>query len=76
MSLGTWVQINTDDCWYKCGNKGGLCEDVCSSNGYCCRKGFDDCPSEAEQYREVSPIRHTCVKKTGNCFTIFSAQVV
>ena len=57
-----WVQIDTADCWYKCGNKGGLCEDGCGSNGYCCKKGLDDCPSEAG---EVSPIHHTCVRKTG-----------
>ena len=62
MSLGDsgWVQISTADCWYKCGNKGGLCEDGCGSNGYCCKKGLDDCPSEAG---EVSPIHHTCVRK-------------
>ena len=62
MYLGEWVQISTDDCWSKCGKKGGLCDDGCGSNGYCCRKGFDDCPREAG---EVSPIHHTCVKKTG-----------
>merc|ERR1719309_531768 len=58
---GVWVQISTDSCWGKCGNKGGLCEDVCGSNGYCCRKGYDDCPSEAGG---VSPSGHSCVRET------------
>ena len=63
MSLGGWVQISTDNCWTRCGAKGGLCEDVCGSNGFCCRKGYNDCTSEAG---DVSPIDHTCVRKTAD----------
>jgi len=68
-----WVQIGTDNCWTKCGSKGGPCEDFCGSGGFCCRQGYGDCPSEAG---DVSPILHTCVKKSGwfqmskdNCWT-------
>jgi len=57
---GFWQQTNDADCWYKCGSKGGLCEDVCGPKGYCCRKGYDDCPVLAAN---VSPIRHTCVSQ-------------
>ena len=55
-----WEQISTDDCWYKCGSKGGLCEKECGANGHCCHRGFDDCPKEAG---DASPKHHTCVRK-------------
>merc|ERR1719309_849072 len=42
-----WEQTSTNDCWYKCGNKGGLCEKECGANGHCCHRGYDDCPKEA-----------------------------
>merc|ERR1712055_394283 len=50
------------DCWSGCGRKGGLCEDVCGTNGYCCRKGFNDCPNEAQQ--AAGSASHSCVRLT------------
>ena len=65
MSSGEWILVNEIDCWVGCGNKGGLCEDVCNTNGYCCAKNFDDCPSEA--WEALTKNYHHCVKmKTGN----------
>merc|ERR1719309_1083992 len=53
-----WKQNSTTDCWYKCGKKGGLCENFCGPSGHCCRKGYDDCPAAAG---DASPKHHTCV---------------
>ena len=55
-----WEQTSTEDCWYKCGSKGGLCEKECGANGHCCHRGYDDCPKEAG---DASPKHHTCVRK-------------
>ena len=63
MALDVWVRISADDCWKGCGEEGGLCEAVCGSNGYCCRKDYNDCPSRAGDV--ASPYYHTCVKETG-----------
>merc|ERR1719309_490370 len=57
---GVWEQTSTDDCWFKCGSKGGLCEKECGANGHCCYQGADDCPNEAAN---ASPKHHTCVRK-------------
>jgi len=55
---GTWTQLQVN-CWDGCGKKGGLCEKVCGSSGYCCRKGFNDCSKAAQQ---VAPVKqHSCV---------------
>ena len=72
MSLGhvwiDWIQISTNDCWGNCG--GGLCEEFCGSGGYCCRKGYGDCPSEAG---DASPSQHTCVKNRGKIYSLKTA---
>merc|ERR1719186_123916 len=57
-----WTQKSGADCWYKCGQKGGSCSTFCGSDGYCCRKGYADCPVGAA---EASPKHHTCVEKIG-----------
>ena len=62
-SPGIWKQLNDAGCYGPCGSKGGLCEDFCGHKGYCCRKGYDDCPVLAAS---VSPIHHTCVHLGGN----------
>jgi len=56
--VATYAQLKTDDCWYKCGNKGGSCPSFCGKGGFCCHKGKDDCPAEMAV---VSPKHHTCV---------------
>ena len=60
---GLWQQLNGQDCWSQCGAQGGLCEDFCGPNGYCCRAGYDDCPVLAAS---ESPWHHTCVQQSEN----------
>jgi len=55
---GPWIQKSDKDCWGSCGYKGGACPSFCKPDGYCCRQGFDDCPTEAAN---ASPHYHTCV---------------
>lgn len=59
VTQGTWAPLGEADCWNPCGGKGGLCQHFCGHKGYCCRKGFDDCPVLASEW--ASPLRHTCV---------------
>ena len=56
--LGGWTQVSDSDCYGACGKKGGLCEKYCGVGGYCCRKGYRDCPKLAG---DASPKHHTCV---------------
>ena len=54
-----WQQLNGQNCWESCGG-GGLCEDFCGPKGYCCRKGWNQCPLLAEN--ESPEDYHSCVK--------------
>jgi len=56
---GTFAPLGEADCWNPCGRKGGVCQHYCGHKGFCCRKGFDDCPVLASEW--ASPLRHTCV---------------
>jgi len=59
------------DCWSSCGKKdGGACS-WCGSNGFCCRKGFDGCPSGAG---DVSPDRHRCVRQKGSNWELIKSD--
>ena len=51
--------ISNDDCWPKCNYKGGSCIGFCGVDGYCCRKGYSDCP---KIYADISPDHHKCVR--------------
>ena len=56
-----WAQVGrAEDCWCDCG-RGGLCEKVCGQGGHCCRKGFNDCPDEAQEV--AIDEYHTCVRQ-------------
>ena len=48
-------------CWKQCGNHGGKCN-ACGAGGYCCRKGFKDCPSVF--VAAAHGRHHSCVKCT------------
>ena len=67
-----WKQLNNKNCWYKCGKKGGLCEDFCGPKGYCCRKGHADCPVLAAN---VSPTSHHSCVRQGRCALYFRTIV-
>jgi len=59
-SSDMWLPpVSTADCWGKCGNKGGSCNNGCGQNGYCCRRGFWDCPVGGQQV--ASSKYHMCV---------------
>ena len=67
-----WIAKN-EDCWYKCGLKGGSC-DYCnegSQKGYCCRKdgqgGNGDCPTHATD--SISAAHHVCVNRNKGKFS-------
>jgi len=59
-SQGTWTEGSQVNCWNGCGKKGGLCEKVCGSNGYCCRKGHNDCSKPAQKVAQKN--HHSCLK--------------
>merc|ERR1712165_413892 len=61
--IASWFLVSSDDCWHGGCGKGGLCENICGTNGYCCRSGFNDCPSDAQQVAISS--HHICVKTKG-----------
>jgi len=70
MNPKEWVSED-QDCWYKCGNKGGSCQ-FCGQGGYCCRNTYGyngnngDCPIEAlammEYITKVDNYR-VCIRK-------------
>jgi len=49
------------DCWHHCGSHGGRCN-ACGAGGYCCRKGFKDCPNVF--VAAAHGRHHSCVKCT------------
>ena len=67
-----WKQLDNKNCWYKCGRKGGLCEDFCGPKGHCCRKGHADCPVLAAN---VSPTSHHSCVRQGRCALYFRTIV-
>lgn len=52
-----YVVNGADNCWSSC--KTGPCAQVCGLGGYCCRKGWNGCPSDMTA---VAPNHHTCIK--------------
>jgi len=48
-----------EDCWPKCGGKGGRCN-ACGPLGYCCRKGYTDCPAKMASILAHGS-HHSCV---------------
>lgn len=58
----TWYQISKKNCWSHCDRKGGPCPDFCGRRGFCCRKGYYDCPLAAEAAADTA--YHTCVQRT------------
>ena len=63
-SCPSWGLFSRVNCWNGCGKQGGLCENICGTNGYCCRRGFNDCPREAQQVALNN--HHACVTKGKN----------
>merc|ERR1712048_116762 len=69
VTLTCHAKNSGEDCWYKCGKKGGRC-DVCGPLGYCCRNGWSDCP--AKMAALVHGSHHSCVsckRKAAKKFT-------
>ena len=56
------------DCWGHCGSHGGKCS-ACGAGGYCCRKGFKDCPSVF--VAAAHGRHHSCVKCGGAVYKEF-----
>ena len=55
-------QIHRKNCWRPCGKKGGKCS-WCGTNGFCCRKGWKDCPMKLRAVSLHS--YHSCVDGKG-----------
>ena len=51
-------------CWDECGRKGGHCPHVCGAGGFCCRAGFNGCPSNISA-DSIPKGYHTCVTSHG-----------
>ena len=46
------------NCWVPCKGKGGKC-DACGTDGYCCKRGSTDCPSNIANVAHNR--HHSCV---------------
>ena len=46
--------VGSEDCWHHCKTGGGICEEFCGPNGYCCSSNADnfngDCTSDMINY--------------------------
>jgi len=51
------------DCWYNCGNKGGLCPGFCGEGRACCRESYTWDPPECKGAR-TKLTQHQCVEAT------------
>ena len=54
-------RIDSRECLKKCGNRDGLCISFCGNNGYCCRRGWVNCPPKLRRAAGYGNI-HVCVR--------------
>ena len=65
-----WLTQN-EDCYQKCNFHGGKCENVCGTDGYCCKSASlgdpeadnQDCPPIAIFSIPATQSKHVCVKQ-------------
>ena len=48
------------DCWYECGKKSGMCP-FCGNGNACCRKDYEDAPTECQGALTFTTWHHECV---------------
>ena len=88
MSHLFYWNVASENCWSKCGDKGGVCSycDNGTLKGFCCRKdgvgGNNDCPLSAiTSIPEDRNYYHVCVSQRndnhsqGNQFDFFSKSI-